>query len=715
MVPKPYDNDHQQINSSKEVKKTFMNSRQGCEKYPEIDIKCKKFEAHNIKQNEKKYHQSEDDSSITESGSHNTIKLNSRTSSFSMAKVNKLKFNTISGARELHSVPQTPNSVQEKPQLFLYHSDPCVPFLHYNQSQMPIRPENSNYTSKIKAQAKGQDLNARMPKLSNKSMKRNSQFGYSLGIYSGQQEPSMPYMVGSIPDPAVGCNWYYNIHSLPPAPAVTHQAPQHPSQMQIPRFGYPISSYNSSLPADIMDGRQPSIAMPYMLPTMPIAHANYNPPPYMVTGRPTAGHGPGYSSTFNPGSNNQFLFCPPLYNNYTAAAPTEESNMFYAPRPIGKSRNATNDHIYDQYSTKANTHAMLSGNNCNTNNNKLKFIYNNHKKQGQNIVSPRLLAIGLPRGPPQKPLTTDFALWVGNLPQRRVTINHSYPMLNKNLIVELNSFSKSLKTPIESTIFLNKLSSLSPSYKYLSSLINLFQDKNLISIKYIEKSGCAIINYKDGKTLNEKVDLYSNNNDDINRKRIIGGRKIAVRIKKDNKNINNDNKIDNNNHDGFNNNSTVKLDTFYNHHNCNIDHHSQQDTDLNEEVPLIDYSSLSGNLSKNQNEISLRDLYDEEIYEDGETRDCFFIIKSLTNEDLISSVVSGVWQTQSHNVEKFNRFFNVCKLKHMSLCITNIFMGIFRNTIMSILSFQLINQVNILDTQEWKMKFQHQLLILKET
>ncbi len=45
--------------------------------------------------------------------------------------------------------------------------------------------------------------------------------------------------------------------------------------------------------------------------------------------------------------------------------------------------------------------------------------------------------------------------------------------------------------------------------------------------------------------------------------------------------------------------------------------------------------------------ISLRDLYDEDIYEGTETKDRFF--KSLTNEDLISSIVSisGAWQTKA--------------------------------------------------------------------
>ena len=42
-------------------------------------------------------------------------------------------------------------------------------------------------------------------------------------------------------------------------------------------------------------------------------------------------------------------------------------------------------------------------------------------------------------------------------------------------------------------------------------------------------------------------------------------------------------------------------------------------------------------------------------------RDKFFIVKSLTIEDLELSVRNGIWATQSHNEEAFNRAYQVCR------------------------------------------------------
>jgi hypothetical protein len=42
-------------------------------------------------------------------------------------------------------------------------------------------------------------------------------------------------------------------------------------------------------------------------------------------------------------------------------------------------------------------------------------------------------------------------------------------------------------------------------------------------------------------------------------------------------------------------------------------------------------------------------------------RDKFFIVKSLTVEDLELSVRNGIWATQSHNEEALNRAYQVCR------------------------------------------------------
>jgi hypothetical protein len=45
---------------------------------------------------------------------------------------------------------------------------------------------------------------------------------------------------------------------------------------------------------------------------------------------------------------------------------------------------------------------------------------------------------------------------------------------------------------------------------------------------------------------------------------------------------------------------------------------------------------------------------------DGSGDDKFFILKSLTLEDLHLSVRNGIWATQSHNEEALNNAFKVC-------------------------------------------------------
>lgn len=46
--------------------------------------------------------------------------------------------------------------------------------------------------------------------------------------------------------------------------------------------------------------------------------------------------------------------------------------------------------------------------------------------------------------------------------------------------------------------------------------------------------------------------------------------------------------------------------------------------------------------------------------ESSQVKDKFFIVKSLTVEDLELSVRNGIWATQSHNEEALNKAYEVC-------------------------------------------------------
>lgn len=49
----------------------------------------------------------------------------------------------------------------------------------------------------------------------------------------------------------------------------------------------------------------------------------------------------------------------------------------------------------------------------------------------------------------------------------------------------------------------------------------------------------------------------------------------------------------------------------------------------------------------------------EEFEETSTSRDKYFIVKSLTLQDLELSVHNGIWATQSHNEESLNKAFEV--------------------------------------------------------
>jgi hypothetical protein len=53
--------------------------------------------------------------------------------------------------------------------------------------------------------------------------------------------------------------------------------------------------------------------------------------------------------------------------------------------------------------------------------------------------------------------------------------------------------------------------------------------------------------------------------------------------------------------------------------------------------------------------------HDKQETEDTPPHDKFFVLKSLTVEDLELSVRNGIWATQSHNEEALNKAYQVCK------------------------------------------------------
>jgi hypothetical protein len=59
------------------------------------------------------------------------------------------------------------------------------------------------------------------------------------------------------------------------------------------------------------------------------------------------------------------------------------------------------------------------------------------------------------------------------------------------------------------------------------------------------------------------------------------------------------------------------------------------------------------------------------MVEETKEEEKYFIIKSLSMEDLVLSVRFGTWTTQSHNEEALNKAYNVCILTNISECRSN--------------------------------------------
>lgn len=146
------------------------------------------------------------------------------------------------------------------------------------------------------------------------------------------------------------------------------------------------------------------------------------------------------------------------------------------------------------------------------------------------------------------------------------------------------------------------------------------------------------------------------------------------------------------------------------------------------------HSSVSGSISLKENPITtsadlkgdgvctvrgmpdgkiklMKSHVDLEVMEDDtheRMKDRFFILKSLTTEDLDLSVRNGVWATQSHNETVLNRAFEVyTQTKHYK--IGNINSARYRK--MSTLSFRRINLANIMAMLEWHPRFPRRMLM----
>jgi hypothetical protein len=87
-----------------------------------------------------------------------------------------------------------------------------------------------------------------------------------------------------------------------------------------------------------------------------------------------------------------------------------------------------------------------------------------------------------------------------------------------------------------------------------------------------------------------------------------------------------------------------------------------------------------------------------DIVDEVRSKDKFFIVKSLTVEDLELSVRNGIWATQAHNEEALNKAYQVGIYSSLASYHTHLF---HRQPIMSTLYFLPTNRENILATQRW--------------
>jgi hypothetical protein len=81
--------------------------------------------------------------------------------------------------------------------------------------------------------------------------------------------------------------------------------------------------------------------------------------------------------------------------------------------------------------------------------------------------------------------------------------------------------------------------------------------------------------------------------------------------------------------------------------------------------PVVARSPSPGSETKvGQTESNIEDAKDTESPK--ASKDKFFIVKSLTVEDLELSVRNGIWATQSHNEEALNKAYQVRSSRYVS-------------------------------------------------
>ena len=76
--------------------------------------------------------------------------------------------------------------------------------------------------------------------------------------------------------------------------------------------------------------------------------------------------------------------------------------------------------------------------------------------------------------------------------------------------------------------------------------------------------------------------------------------------------------------------------------------------------PVVSSSSQDGEHTDREANVTDGESTEDGAVKDGAlTKDKFFIVKSLTVEDLELSVRNGIWATQSHNEETLNKAYQV--------------------------------------------------------
>jgi len=129
-------------------------------------------------------------------------------------------------------------------------------------------------------------------------------------------------------------------------------------------------------------------------------------------------------------------------------------------------------------------------------------------------------------------------------------------------------------------------------------------------------------------------------------------------------------------------------------------------------MPAVAYTQTAFEAITQNREVSSKALEGAaaELSRAGEpavkAHDKYFVLKSLTVEDMELSVRNSIWATQSHNEEALNKAYNVSQTNYLHYEFSAHMSRLRR---MSISSFQQINQENISASLAW-----HLLLLMRQ-